>query len=640
MGTFIENDTAVIRVFLIDGSSSNFIIKATHTANAVKMLIIKRLGLNTSEFKQFGLYTATPEKILEEVSEKPYDVHKRWGSESGQTKLFVFKRVNEVFPGLSGSNPPTSIPPEKDTKLQPPSLNNSLQMNTPNTVPATSMSSHSPIAYHGVGNNPLLEVYRLRESFVVRKTRELKNTEESEGARQELQKQIVIDWINAHLACRNVRIQNLTTDLQDGVALIKLLEVLSEKRLEKYHQNPQSMIQKIDNLTLWIRFLAFLGIKVRGVSGEDLYGMNENIILAIMLLVIRQYKDKVPKGGVDASSVQAMQQQLQVVEANSANSNLTPNNMTQFVVENGSRPHEDQLSVEFGQQQMVPRPNDERPNVVLAQQQSGPSPAVMTPSSPPSSPSLPPKQSTLKARPMKIPPKKSPFKLSNSSGPKSPPGGVSLKRSAPGPTRQNAVVKGGQAKKMLPSIPKTQASSGKANLSNPKKLPHPLPPKVAPQKGGVKKLSKSANSNVTYNNDDNLMMRTVKPSDWDFDGLGDPEKFDPVAFMQRVADEPPKDEKFDFKETVGGDELKQANAAPPVAELDLTFRLPDSETPQQPPPSSTSNIAPNNSNPGSSVAQVLRNPSKSVTQINTKEFEEMQDLLLMVAENLSKAASK
>jgi hypothetical protein len=63
-------------------------------------------------------------------------------------------------------------------------------------------------------------------------------------------------------------------------------------------------------------------------------------------------------------------------------------------------------------------------------------------------------------------------------------------------------------------------------------------------------------------NNDDAMMRTVKPSDWDLDGLGkilcifliwsshsqqklnflntdtgDPEKFDPVAFMQRVADE-------------------------------------------------------------------------------------------------------
>jgi hypothetical protein len=28
------------------------------------------------------------------------------------------------------------------------------------------------------------------------------------------------------------------------------------------------MIQKIDNLTLFLRFLSYLGIKVRGVSGE------------------------------------------------------------------------------------------------------------------------------------------------------------------------------------------------------------------------------------------------------------------------------------------------------------------------------------------------------------------------------------
>jgi hypothetical protein len=63
MSCSILNNQAVIRVFLIDGSSSNFIIKSTHTANAVKMLIINRLGLKKSDFNQFGLYAASPEKI-------------------------------------------------------------------------------------------------------------------------------------------------------------------------------------------------------------------------------------------------------------------------------------------------------------------------------------------------------------------------------------------------------------------------------------------------------------------------------------------------------------------------------------------------------------------------------------------------
>jgi hypothetical protein len=36
-------------------------------------------------------------------------------------------------------------------------------------TPGAEVQQHAPINYMGVGNNPLLEAYRLRESFVVRK---------------------------------------------------------------------------------------------------------------------------------------------------------------------------------------------------------------------------------------------------------------------------------------------------------------------------------------------------------------------------------------------------------------------------------------------------------------------------------------
>jgi len=60
----------------------------------------------------------------------------------------------------------------------------------------------------------------------------------------------------------------LTNDIQDGVALIKLLEVLSEKKLEKYHGAPKLMLQKLENLGHFLSFLRILGMRIDGVSAE------------------------------------------------------------------------------------------------------------------------------------------------------------------------------------------------------------------------------------------------------------------------------------------------------------------------------------------------------------------------------------
>lgn len=84
----------------------------------------------------------------------------------------------------------------------------------------------------------------------------------------------MVSWINSQLACRGISIRNLTTDIQDGVALIKLLEVLSEKKLEKYYGIPKMMMQKLDNLGHFLSFLRVLGIRIDGVSAEGTTASN------------------------------------------------------------------------------------------------------------------------------------------------------------------------------------------------------------------------------------------------------------------------------------------------------------------------------------------------------------------------------
>uniref|UniRef100_A0A8D1YPW3 Calponin-homology (CH) domain-containing protein n=1 Tax=Sus scrofa TaxID=9823 RepID=A0A8D1YPW3_PIG len=56
---------------------------------------------------------------------------------------------------------------------------------------------------------------------------------------KKIQQNTFTRWCNEHLKCVNKRIGNLQTDLSDGLRLIALLEVLSQKHMyRKYHQRP------------------------------------------------------------------------------------------------------------------------------------------------------------------------------------------------------------------------------------------------------------------------------------------------------------------------------------------------------------------------------------------------------------------
>jgi cortexillin 1/2 len=70
---------------------------------------------------------------------------------------------------------------------------------------------------------------------------------------------------------RNIpKIENIQTDLSDGVRLIKFLELLSNKKVQvKYDENPSSRIQKIQNLHIALKFLEKeMDVKLHGIGAE------------------------------------------------------------------------------------------------------------------------------------------------------------------------------------------------------------------------------------------------------------------------------------------------------------------------------------------------------------------------------------
>ena len=70
-----------------------------------------------------------------------------------------------------------------------------------------------------------------------------------------IQKKTFTRWCNEHIKVQNMRIEDLTTDFSDGVRLIVLLEVLSQKKLGRYNKKPRVHAQRMENVQLALDFI-------------------------------------------------------------------------------------------------------------------------------------------------------------------------------------------------------------------------------------------------------------------------------------------------------------------------------------------------------------------------------------------------
>ena len=70
-----------------------------------------------------------------------------------------------------------------------------------------------------------------------------------------IQKKTFTRWCNEHLKVQSVHIEELTTDLSDGVRLILLIEVLSQKKVGRYSKKPRVHAQRMENAEVALNFI-------------------------------------------------------------------------------------------------------------------------------------------------------------------------------------------------------------------------------------------------------------------------------------------------------------------------------------------------------------------------------------------------
>mmetsp|Transcript_7666 Transcript_7666/g.8428 ORF Transcript_7666/g.8428 Transcript_7666/m.8428 type:complete len:612 (-) Transcript_7666:144-1979(-) len=241
----MEKKQANVKVFMADGSMQLFTIHNKQTGNALKMIICKKLpDVSAKDFNSYSLSVVShgKSKDIKEYKKNPYELHVKWGSKSGTDHKFVF--------GKAGAT----------------------------TVKAKSTNSKESVI----------------DMDAVRREDQAKMQSPAGSSERErdidIRSEKVKGWINLHLGHLGHEVSDIEKDLKDGIICIKLVETLSGKKMPKYNDKPATLTDKIENLSLWLKLLSHVGLRVENANSEELYAGNVVLMLAIMEGLMKKFK--------------------------------------------------------------------------------------------------------------------------------------------------------------------------------------------------------------------------------------------------------------------------------------------------------------------------------------------------------------
>ncbi|XP_047431701.1 filamin-C-like isoform X4 [Mugil cephalus] len=112
---------------------------------------------------------------------------------------------------------------------------------------------------------------------------------------KKIQQNTFTRWCNEHLKVINKRINDLQKDLSDGLKLIGLLEVLSQKKMfRKYHSRPNFRQMKLENVSVALEFLEREHIRLVSIDSKAIVDGNLKLILGLIWTLILHYSISMP----------------------------------------------------------------------------------------------------------------------------------------------------------------------------------------------------------------------------------------------------------------------------------------------------------------------------------------------------------
>ncbi|KAF2004441.1 alpha-actin-like proteinin [Amniculicola lignicola CBS 123094] len=104
-----------------------------------------------------------------------------------------------------------------------------------------------------------------------------------------VQQKTFTKWLNSKVKAREVEVNDLNTDLSDGIVLIHLLEVLSNESLGRYASRPKLRVQRFENVNKSLDYIKRRGIQMTNIGAEDVVDGNSKIILGLIWTLILRF---------------------------------------------------------------------------------------------------------------------------------------------------------------------------------------------------------------------------------------------------------------------------------------------------------------------------------------------------------------
>uniref|UniRef100_A0A3Q3WU36 Calponin-homology (CH) domain-containing protein n=1 Tax=Mola mola TaxID=94237 RepID=A0A3Q3WU36_MOLML len=112
---------------------------------------------------------------------------------------------------------------------------------------------------------------------------------------KKIQQNTFTRWCNEHLKCVNKSISDLQREFTDGLKLISLLEVLSQKKMyRKYHTRPNFRQMQLENVSVALEFLDREHIKLVSIDSKAIVDGNLKLILGLIWTLILHYSISMP----------------------------------------------------------------------------------------------------------------------------------------------------------------------------------------------------------------------------------------------------------------------------------------------------------------------------------------------------------
>lgn len=133
---------------------------------------------------------------------------------------------------------------------------------------------------------------------------------------EQTQERLTLAWLNSHTQKRGLKVNNLEKDLSDGLVLITLIEILSDKPFtKKYKKHTSHRIQQLDNMEVVLETLKEEGLRLISMNAADLVDGNIKLMLGLFSELFYHYHMKVTTAetSVSTSNRAALLEWFQVV---------------------------------------------------------------------------------------------------------------------------------------------------------------------------------------------------------------------------------------------------------------------------------------------------------------------------------------